>query len=475
MQFFEHPLTARYASRAMRALFSPETRFGLWRRLWFELLRTERELGLPIPAEAVAQLAEHLDITPVELERAGELERETRHDVMAHVRTLAEVAPAAGPWLHLGATSCFVTDNADLIVLRRGCDLLIAEASAVVAALADFARAYRDLPCLGHTHFQPAQPTTVGKRACLWLADLLEDLHHLEQQRDGLRLRGAKGTTGTQASFLQLFGGDHGKVRELDARLAQAFAFPGTYPITGQTAPRKPEYYLLACLSGLAQSAAKFAGDVRLLSRLKELDEPASASQVGSSAMPYKRNPMRCERIGALARYVISLPPNAAWTAASQWLERTLDDSANRRLALPEAFLATDAILALWHAVAAGLEVYPAIVRRNLMEELPFMASEEILLAAAAKGGDRQQLHERLRVAARQAARRVKVDGEANPLLELVAADPAFALDAAALAALLDPSRYIGRAPQQVEEFLAEVVTPWLAAHRAQPPDEPLV
>lgn len=475
MQFFEHPLTARYASRAMRALFSPATRFGLWRRLWFELLRVERELGLAIPAEAVAQLAKHLDITPAELERAEELERDTRHDVMAHVRTLAEVAPAAGPWLHLGATSCFVTDNADLIVLRRGCELLIAEAAAVVAALADFARTNKDLPCLGHTHFQPAQPTTVGKRACLWLADLLEDLHHLERQRDGLRLRGAKGTTGTQASFLQLFGGDHGKVRELDARLAQAFGFPGTYPITGQTAPRKPEYYLLACLSGLAQSAAKFACDVRLLSRLKELDEPAVASQVGSSAMPYKRNPMRCERMNALARYVISLPPNAAWTAASQWLERTLDDSANRRLALPEAFLATDAILALWHAVASGLEVYPAMVRRNLMEELPFMASEEILLAAASKGGDRQLLHERLRVAARQAARRVKVDGEANPLLELVAADPAFALDAAALTALLDPSRYIGRAPQHVEEFLAEVVTPWLATHRAQPPDEPLV
>ncbi len=475
MHSFEHPLTSRYASRAMCELFSPATRLGLWRRLWLELMRAQRELGVGIPAEAITQLEAHLHITPAELARLQELERETRHDVMAHVRALAEVAPAAGPWLHLGATSCFVTDNADLIVLRRGCDLLLEEAAAVVGALAGFARAWKDLPCLGHTHFQPAQPTTVGKRACLWLADLLEDLEHLEAQRHRLRLRGAKGTTGTQASFLQLFGGDHDKVRELEARLAAAFGFPGTYPVTGQTSPRKPEYYLLACLSGLAQSAYKFAADVRLLSRLKELDEPASATQVGSSAMPYKRNPMRCERIAALARYVISLPPNAAWTAASQWLERTLDDSANRRLVLPEAFLATDAILALWHAVAAGLEVYPAMVRRNLMEELPFMASEEILLAAAARGGDRQLLHERLRVASREAARRVKVEGKANPLLDLVARDPAFSLDTTALAKLLDPPRYVGRAPQQVDEFLAEVVTPWLQAHPGQPADEPLV
>ncbi len=475
MHSFEHPLTSRYASRAMRELFSPAIRLGLWRRLWLELMRAQRELGLAIPAGAVAQLEDHLDITPAELKRAEELERETRHDVMAHVRALAEAAPAAGPWLHLGATSCFVTDNADLIVLRRGCDLLLQEGAAVVQALAAFARTHKDLACLGHTHFQPAQPTTAGKRACLWLADLLDDLEHLEAQRNRLRLRGAKGTTGTQASFLQLFGGDHGKVRELDARLAASFGFPGTYSVTGQTSPRKPEYYLLSCLSGLAQSAHKFASDVRLLSRLRELDEPATSTQVGSSAMPYKRNPMRCERMGALARYVISLPPNAAWTAASQWLERTLDDSANRRLVLPEAFLATDAILALWHAVASGLEVYPAMVRRNLMEELPFLASEAILLAAAARGGDRQLLHERLRVASREAARRVKVEGEANPLLELVAGDPAFALDASALAALLDPSRHVGRAPQQVEEFLAEVVAPWLHAHQARPADEPMV
>lgn len=475
MHTFEHPLTSRYASRAMRELFSPATRLGLWRRLWLELMRAQRELGLAIPAEAVAELERHLDITPSELERAGELERETRHDVMAHVRALAEVAPAAGPWLHLGATSCFLTDNADLIVLRRGCDLLLQEAAAVVRALAVFARTHKDLACLGHTHFQPAQPTTVGKRACLWLADLLDDLEHLEAQRDRLLLRGAKGTTGTQASFLQLFQGDHEKVRALDQRIATSFGFPGTYPVTGQTSPRKPEYYLLACLSGLAQSAHRFACDIRLLSRLKELDEPASVSQVGSSAMPYKRNPMRCERMCALARYVISLPPNAAWTAASQWLERTLDDSANRRLTLPEAFLASEALLALWHAVAAGIEVYPAMVRRNLMEELPFMASEEILLAAAARGGDRQLLHERLRVASREAARRVKMQGEPNPLLEIVAGDPVFGLDGVALAKLLDPARHVGRAPQQVEEFLSGVVEPWMATHRATAAEEPQV
>lgn len=475
MHSFEHPLTSRYASRAMRELFSPATRFGLWRRLWLELMRAQRELGVPIPAEAIEQLEHHLQITPKELARAEEIEKETRHDVMAHLRALAEAAPAAGPWLHLGATSCFVTDNADLIVLRRGCDLLLEGGAAVIRALATFAQTHRDLPCLGHTHFQPAQPTTVGKRACLWLADLLEDLAHLERQRHHLLLRGAKGTTGTQASFLQLFGGDHEKVRELDRRLAAALAFPGTYPITGQTSPRKPEYYLLACLSGIAQSAHKFASDVRLLSRLKELDEPASATQVGSSAMPYKRNPIRSERLCALARYVISLLPNAAWTAASQWLERSLDDSANRRMVLPEAFLATDTLVTLWHAVAAGLEVYPAMVRRNLQEELPFMASEEILLAAAAQGGDRQRLHERLRLASREAARRVKVEGQPNPLLELIAADPAFSLDSHTLGALLEPSRYVGRAPEQVEEFLAEVVEPWLAEHPSRPMEEPLV
>jgi adenylosuccinate lyase len=468
---FVHPLTGRYASRAMRRLFSPAVRLGLWRRLWLELMRAERDLGVEIPAEALAQLEAHLEPTEEEIARAAQIERETRHDVMAHIRALAEAAPAAGPFLHLGATSCYVTDNADLIVLRQGADLLVERAAGVAAALAAFARTHRQLPCLGHTHFQPAQPTTVGKRACLWLADLLGDLDRLEFERSRLLLRGAKGTTGTQASFLQLLG-DGEKVRELDRRIARAFGFPGTYPVTGQTSPRKPEFYLLACLSGIAQSAHKFASDVRLLARLKELDEPAGHDQVGSSAMPYKRNPMRCERMTSLARYLISLEPNAAWTAASQWLERTLDDSANRRMVLPEAFLAADALLLLWRSVAAGLEVHPAMVRRNLEEELPFMASEEILLAAAARGGDRQKLHERLRVLSREAARRVKDGGERNPLLELVAAEEAFGLDRGRLAELLDARRFVGRAPEQVDEFLAGTVEPWLAAHPPAAGDE---
>lgn len=468
---FVHPLTGRYASRAMRRLFSPAVRLGLWRRLWLELMRAERDLGVEIPAEALAQLEAHLEPTEEEIARAAQIERETRHDVMAHIRALAEVAPAAGPFLHLGATSCYVTDNADLVVLRQGADLLVDRAAGVVAALAAFARTHRELPCLGHTHFQPAQPTTVGKRACLWLADLLGDLDRLEFERSRLLLRGAKGTTGTQASFLQLLGNGE-KVKELDRRIARAFGFPGTYPVTGQTSPRKPEFYLLACLSGIAQSAHKFASDVRLLARLKELDEPAGQDQVGSSAMPYKRNPMRCERMTSLARYLISLEPNAAWTAASQWLERTLDDSANRRMVLPEAFLAADALLLLWRSVAAGLEVHPAMVRRNLEEELPFMASEEILLAAAARGGDRQKLHEKLRVLSREAARRVKDGGERNPLLELVAAEEAFGLDRGRLAELLDARRFVGRAPEQVDEFLADTVEPWLAAHPPAAGDE---
>jgi adenylosuccinate lyase len=463
MDEFVHPLTGRYASQAMRRLFSPAVRLGLWRRLWLELMKAERDLGVAIPAEALAELERHLEPTSAEIARAEELERETRHDVMAHIRALAEVAPAAGPWLHLGATSCYVTDNADVILLRDATDLVLARASGVVAALASFASTHRALPCLGHTHFQPAQPTTVGKRATLWLADLLLDLERLTFERDRLLLRGAKGTTGTQASFLQLLGGD-GKVRELDRRIAAAFGFPGTYPVTGQTSPRKPEFYLLGTLSGVAQSAHKFGSDVRLLARVKELDEPAIDTQVGSSAMPYKRNPMRCERICSLARYLISLEANAAWTSASQWLERTLDDSANRRLVLPEAFLAADALLLLWRSVTP-LDVHPAMIRRNLDDELPFMATEEILLAAAARGGDRQALHERLRVLSLDAGRAVKQEGRANPLLELIARDRTFRLDIDALAGLLEPARFIGRAPAQVDEFLADVVGPWLAAH----------
>lgn len=470
MHEFVHPLTGRYASSAMKRLFSPATRIGLWRRLWLELMRAERELGVGIPEEAIGQLSACLEPTEAEMRRAAEIERETRHDVMAHIRALAEVAPAAGPWLHLGATSCYVTDNADLIILKEAATLVLGRAVGVVAALRAFARQHGGLACVGHTHFQPAQPTTVGKRACLWLWDLLADLERLEVEAGRLLLRGAKGATGTQASFLQLLG-DHERVRELDAKIAAAFAFPSTYPVTGQTSPRKPEYYLLACLSGLAQSATRFATDVRLLMRLKELDEPAERTQVGSSAMPYKRNPMRSERMCSLARYLVSLEPNAAWTAAGQWLERTLDDSANRRLVLPEAFLCADAILLLWRSVASGLQVYPGMVRRNLDEELPFLALEEILLAASAAGGDRQVLHERLRSLSREAARRIKELGEPNPLLTMVAADRQFGLTATDLGRLLEPTRFVGRAPEQVDEYLRGWVEPWLAAH-AQPLDD---
>ncbi len=464
MDEFVHPLTGRYASAVMRQLFSPKRRIALWRKLWLALARAEKELGLPIPDEALQQMEAHLTPSDEELRRAAEIEKQTRHDVMAHIRAFAEVAPAAGPWLHLGATSCFVTDNADLILLREAAELLLGRAAAVVVQLAAFAQRHKELVCLGHTHFQPAQPTTVGKRACLWLYDLLLDAERLEREKNQLRLRGAKGTTGTQASFLELLG-SHEKVDALDRAIAQAFGFPGTYPVTGQTSPRKVEYYLLAPLSGLAQSAYRFATDVRLLSRLGELEEPQETTQVGSSAMPYKRNPMRCERLCALARYLIELAGNAAWTAASQWLERSLDDSANRRLVLPEAFLAADANLLLWANVAAGLVVYPAMIARNLKEALPFLASEAILMHATARGGDRQALHERLRQLSQQAVAQVKLEGRDNPLLDLVAADPAFGFSRQELEALLDPQRFAGRAPQQVEAFLQQVVAPWLAQH----------
>jgi adenylosuccinate lyase len=383
---------------------------------------------------------------------------------MAHLHAFAEHAPTAKPWLHLGATSCYVGDNTDLLIAAQALDLVVARLEAVIGALAAFARRWAELPTLGMTHFQPAQPTTVGKRACLWLQDLLLDRERLRFERGRLKLRGAKGTTGTQASFLELFAGDHEKVRELDRRVAAKLGFAATYPVTGQTYPRKVDAFLLDALSGVAQSSAKMAGDIRLLARLRELREPLAAGQVGSSAMPYKANPMRSERVTSLARWLISLAANPAHTAANQWLERTLDDSANRRLALPEAFLTADAILRIVHNVAAGLEVFPAMVRANLAAELPFMASEVILMEAVARGGDRQAAHERLRLHARAATTAVLEQGAPNPFLDLVAADPAIPLDRAELEQLLDPARFVGRAPAQVEEFLSAEVDPLLAA-----------
>ena len=460
---FDHPLAGRYASAEMLRLHSPRHRYTTWRRLWLVLAEAERELGLDIPEEAIVQMREHLEVEEDDLERVREHERRTRHDVMAHIHAFAERAPAARPFIHLGATSAYVGDNADLLVAADSLDLVVRRLLAVIAALAAFAERWADEPCLGMTHLQPAQPTTVGKRACLWIHDLLLDLERLRFERGRLALRGAKGTTGTQASFLELFAGDHEKVRELDRRVAAKLGFETTYPVTGQTYPRKVDAFVLDALSGVAQSAAKLATDIRLLARLKELREPLAEGQVGSSAMPYKANPMRCERVTGLARWLISLAANPAHTAAAQWLERSLDDSANRRLALPEGFLCADAILRVVHNVVDGLQVFPAMVRRNLAEELPLMASEAILMESVRRGGDRQAVHERLRLHARAAARVVLEEGGANPYLELVAADPAVPLERAELEALLEPRRFVGRAPEQVREFLAEHVKPVLA------------
>ena len=459
---FDHPLTGRYASEEMQRIFSTGNRYTTWRRLWLALASAEKELGLEIPEDALEQMLTHLDVTAEDLERVREYEKRTRHDVMAHLEAFADHAPAARPILHLGATSAYVGDNADLIITRDALDLVITRVLAVVAALAAFAEKWADEPTLGMTHFQPAQPTTVGKRACLWLQDFLLDLERLRFERDRLQMRGVKGTTGTQATFLELFDGDHDKVRALDRRVAETLGFSKSYPVTGQTYPRKVDAFVLDALSGVGQSAAKLATDIRLLARLKELREPLAEGQVGSSAMPYKANPMRSERVTALSRWLISIAANPAQTAASQWLERTLDDSANRRMALPEAFLTTDAILGIVHNVADGLQVFPAMIARNLAEELPLMASEAILMEAVRRGGDRQAVHERLRLHARAATTAVLNEGGANPFLALVAEDPEVPLDRTELDALLDPARFVGRAPQQVREFLAEHVQPVL-------------
>jgi len=460
---FDHPLIRRYASPEMQRLFSPRHRYTTWRRTWLALAETERELGLEIPSEAIDQMRQQLEVTDDDLARVRDYERTTRHDVMAHLHAFADRAPAAKPFLHLGATSAFVTDNADLMIARDAIDLVITRVLAVIGALAGFADRWADEPTLGLTHLQPAQPTTVGKRACLWLHDLLLDHERLRFERDRLKLRGVKGVTGTQATFLELFDGDHDKVRTLDRMVVGKLGFEASYPVTGQTYPRKVDAFVLDALSGIGQSTAKFATDVRLLARVKEVREPLAEGQVGSSAQPYKANPMRSERVTALARWLVSLAANPAHTASAQWLERSLDDSANRRLALPEAFLTADAILRVVHNVASGLVVYPAMVRRNLAAELPFLASEAILMAAVKRGGDRQELHERLRVHSRAASQRILEEGADNDFLDRVADDPEVPLDRGELDQLLDPVRFVGRAPQQVREFLVEQVRPVLA------------
>jgi adenylosuccinate lyase len=459
------PLSTRYASPAMQTLWGEPRRIALWRRLWLALAETERELGLDIPESALVQMRAHLD--DADLSAAARYERRFRHDVMAHIHAFADQAPAARAYLHLGATSAFVSDNADVVIMREGLRLLLGRLIAVLRALQRFAGRYAALPCLAYTHFQPAQLTTVGKRATLWMQDFALDVEETCHRIEALRLRGCKGTTGTQASFLQLFGGDHEKVRELDRRVAAKLGFQQTFAVTGQTYTRKADSVVLEALSGIAQSASKLAGDLRLLQHEGELLEPFESEQVGSSAMAYKRNPMRAERISGLARYVMALPANTAQTAATQWLERTLDDSANRRLTLPEGFLATDAILVLATNIAAGLEVREDVVRRHVSEQMPFMATERWLMLGVGAGGDRQALHEVIRRHSLAVAEAVS-RGEPNDLLSRLAGDPAFReIPTANLQAELDPAHYTGRAERQVSEFLDEYLEPLLT--RARP------
>lgn len=459
---YASPLAERYASRTMLALWGPSERYGLWRRLWVALAESQRALGIGIPDAALVEMRANLD--RIDFARVAEYERRFRHDVMAHVHAFGDVAPAARPFIHLGATSCYVTDNAELILMRRGLELLRVHCLSVLQSLAAFARRWRNEPCLGYTHLQPAQLTTVGKRATLWMQDLVLDLAELDHRIATMPFRGVKGTTGTQASFLSLFDGDHGKVRALDQAVAQAMGFPHVIPVSGQTYSRKVDAQVLGVVAGIAASASKCSGDIRMLQAFGEIEEPFEKEQIGSSAMAYKRNPMRSERIAALARFVLSLEPNANQTHAVQYFERTLDDSANRRLAIPESFLATDAILLLLRNVAAGLEVHPARIRRRVDDELPFMATEELIVRAVRAGGDRQEAHEVIRQHSIAAARAVKDGAPRNDMLDRLAADPRFGVPLTDLQALTDPSRFVGRAPQQVDDFLHDVVDPLLAS-----------
>lgn len=457
---YSSPLAERYASRTMLELWSPRMRYGLWRRLWLALAESERELGLDIPEEAIEQMRRKLD--DIDFDAVAAYERRFRHDVMAHIHAFGDVAPAAKPFIHLGATSAYVTDNADLILMRRGLGLLRGKVVRVLRALSVFARRWRDEPTLGSTHLQPAQPTTVGKRATLWMQDLVLDVHELDHRVETLPCRGVKGTTGTQASFLELFDNDHEKVRELERKVSAAIGFTGAIPVSGQTYTRKLDAQVLDVVAGIAASAAKFSGDIRILQAFGEIEEPFEDSQVGSSAMAYKRNPMRCERIASLARFVLNLEGNANETHAVQFLERTLDDSANRRLTIPEAFLATDAILVLMENIVSGLEVHPARIRRRLEDELPFMATEQLLMRAVRAGGDRQEAHERVRRHSIEAARALKEGAPHNDLLDRLAADKGWKVPIREMRDALNPSSFVGRAPQQVDEFLQEVAAPLL-------------
>ncbi len=445
----------------MLELWSPATRHGLWRRLWLALAESERELGVPIPDDAIAQMRAHLD--KIDFGAVAAYEKRFRHDVMAHVHAFGDMAPAAKAFIHLGATSAFVTDNTDLIMMRRGLDLLRSRTFDVLRSLAGFAEKWRDRPTLGYTHLQPAQLTTVGKRTTLWMQDLVLDVEDIDYRRRTLPFRGVKGTTGTQASFLEIFDGDHEKVRRLDTMVTEKMGFPAPLPVTGQTYTRKLDAFVLSAVAGVAASAAKFSSDIRMLQSFGEIEEPFESEQVGSSAMAYKRNPMRSERIASLARFVNSLEGNANQTHAVQYFERTLDDSANRRLVIPEMFLATDAILLLMENIARGLEVHPAVIERRLAAELPFMATEQLIVRAVRAGGDRQVAHETIRKHSIAAARAIKDGAPSNDLLERLAADKSFGVKLKDLEGALDAKRFVGRAPEQVDEFLRDVITPLFA------------
>ena len=460
---YESPLSSRYASKEMKYIFSPDMKFRTWRKLWIALAESEMELGLPITQEQIDELKANADNINYEVAEARE--KLVRHDVMSHVYAYGQQCPKAKGIIHLGATSCYVGDNTDVIIMTEGLKLVRNKLVTVIRELAKFADKYKDLPTLAFTHFQPAQPTTVGKRASLWLQELLMDLEDVEYQLSKAKLLGCKGTTGTQASFLELFEGDHEKCKELDRRIAKKMGYSACFAVSGQTYSRKLDTQVLNVLSGIAQSAAKFSNDIRLLQHLKEVEEPFEKNQIGSSAMAYKRNPMRSERIGSLSRYVMVDVLNGAFTTATQWFERTLDDSANKRLSIPEAFLAIDGILNLYANVTDGLVVYPKVIEQRLRKELPFMATENIMMDAVKRGGDRQELHEKIRQHSMAASRVVKEEGGENDLLERIANDKSFCVTLEELEAILQPSKYVGRAPQQTTDFLNEVVYPAIAPY----------
>lgn len=457
-EIYLSPFSTRYASKEMQAVFSEDFKFRTWRKLWIALAKAEKELGLDITAEQIAELEKFKD--DVNFDVAEAREKIVRHDVMSHVYAYGQQCPNAEPIIHLGATSCYVGDNTDVIILKEASQIVMQKAAQVVKNLSEFAKEYKGLPCLAYTHLQPAQLTTVGKRATLWIYELIQDMEELEHRLEKLLLLGSKGTTGTQASFMELFEGDEEKIKKMEAMIAQEMGFDGCVPVSGQTYSRKVDAYFLSVLSGFAQSAYKFSNDMRILQSFEEMEEPFEKNQIGSSAMPYKRNPMRSERISALARYVIVDSLNPALTAGTQWFERTLDDSANKRISTAEAFLAVDSILNIYMNVTAGLVVYDKVVERRVMEKLPFMATENIMMKSVKKGGNRQELHEQLRTHSHAAAAKVKLEGGQNDLIERIAADEAFPLTLEEIKAELDPALYIGRSASQVDEFVAEVAQP---------------